>query len=322
MKDNISGQRYLFVLFVDSDEDPNNPEQPTYSDSILIRLKVDENDNISYDDQVNVGMNAVEIIPVSRVPTPSGDSKADGTDDNYDNGTFLLISAMGGPQKGGAANGEDSTISRIPAFGDWSTGAEIAIFGDATGDFRAIAATDRVNGAGVVYILIGYFNSDHYNGFNWKLYKSTVNKMITATNLTLTQAASGTDPVLEQVDGDNTISPDAADPYGIYFWDILYETSEDAASNVKDRLHFFKGSALQVTPAAAYPDPATQAIQPPSDDPAPIEGNGYVLFPLGVRDGRMGGYNVDSADLTAETLRQYKSGVSLKRGARATHIAK
>lgn len=223
MKDNISGQRYLFVLFVDSDEDPNNPEQPTYSDSILIRLKVDENDNISYDDQVNVGMNAVEIIPVSRVPTPSGDSKADGTDDNYDNGTFLLISAMGGPQKGGAANGEDSTISRIPAFGDWSTGAEIAIFGDATGDFRAIAATDRVNGAGVVYILIGYFNSDHYNGFNWKLYKSTVNKMIDATALDLSDAVS--DGTLEQVDGDNTISPDAADPYGIYFWDILYEIS-------------------------------------------------------------------------------------------------
>jgi hypothetical protein len=287
---------------------------------------VDENDNISYDAQTSsVGKNAVEIIPISREITPSdgsdpsGDSEADGADDDYD-GDFLLIPAMGGPQQGGAANGAASVINRISAFGDWSNGATIAIYGDASGDFRAIAATDRVNGAGVVYVLIGYFNSNLYNGFNWKLYKSTVNKMINADSLDLSDAVSN--HTLDQVDGDNTISPDAADPYGIYFWDILYETSEDAASNVRDRLHFFKGSALQITPAAAYPanPPASEAIQPPSDDPAPIVGDGYVLFPLGVRDGRMGGYNVDSADLTAETLRQYKAGVSLKRGAKAAHI--
>jgi hypothetical protein len=48
--------------------------------------------------------------------------------------------------------------------------------------------------------------------------------------------------------------------------------------------------------------------------------NPAFRFPLGVRDGRIGGYNIDSADLTAETLRQYKRGVSLKRGARAAHI--
>ena len=308
-------QRYLFVLFVVSDNSIN-PQQPEYDFSILVRLKVDENGNMTYDAQTTVGKNAVEIIPISRVTPTSGDSEGDGTSE-----TYLLIPAMGGPQKGGAANGEASNVYRVPAFADWDENPAVpALTGETSlGDFRAIAASDRANGGGIVYLLIGYFNSEYYNGFTWKLYQSTVNKMIAADVLTITEAIE--DGTLTQVDGGTTISPNAANTYGIYFWDILYETSVDDTDS-KDRLHFFKGSALQVTPAGKYPNPAPDpnAIQPPSDDPAPVTGPGYVLFPLGVRDGRMGGYNVDSADLSAETLRQYKAGVSLKRGAKATHI--
>lgn len=317
IKDNsvTPGQRYLFVLFVVSDNSIN-PQQPEYDFSILVRLKVDENGNMTYDAQTTVGKNAVEIIPISRVTPTSGDSEGDGTSE-----TYLLIPAMGGPQKGGAANGEASNVYRVPAFGNW-TGPSVvpALIGETgRGDFRAIAASDRADGAGIVYILIGYFNSLNYNGFTWELFKSTVDKMIASEEATITEAIA--DGTLVRVDFGTTISPNAANPYGIYFWDVLYETSVDATDS-KDRLHFFKGSALQVTPAGKYPNPAPDpdAIQPPSDDPAPVTGPGYVLFPLGVRDGRMGGYNVDSADLSAETLRQYKAGVSLKRGAKATHI--
>jgi hypothetical protein len=313
-------QRYLFALFIVSDV--NSKEDIAYADSILVRLKVSKDGVITYDAHTFVGPNAVEIIPINT---------DDDTDDN--DGAYLLIPAMGGPQRGGATNGEESTVHRVSAFGDWDEEpATIALTGDSLilGDFRAIAAPDRAYGGGAVYILIGYFNSNLYNGFDYKLYKSTVDKMIAVEGLDITDAIA--DGTLTEVDSNGTIAPKAGNPYGIYFWDILYETcyvpapvpaAGDPApvpDDSKDRLHFFKGSALQITPAAVYPQNTPETIQPPSDDPAPIVSEGCLLFPLGVRDGRIGGYNIDSADLTAETLRQYKAGVSLKHAARATHI--
>jgi hypothetical protein len=296
------GQRYLFALYINSVV--KSKDDITYERSVLVRLKVSKDGDITYDAQTLVGRNAVEIIPIT----------------NDDGITYLIVPAIGGLRQGGATNGETSNVCRIEAFAEeWDEYAPIALIGETSlGDFLAIAASDRAKGSGIVYVLIGYFNSEFYNGFSWNLYQSTVDKIIAAEELDISDAIdNGT---LEHVDGEGTIAPKASNPYGIYFWDILYETSEDAVSDSKDRLHFFKGSALQITPAAAYPAPAPEAIQPPSDDPAPLTGPGYVLFPLGVRDGRIGGYNIDSADLTAETLRQYKAGVSLKRGAKATHI--
>jgi hypothetical protein len=304
-----NGQRYLFVLYnnfsyVKQDEEVIVTHEP----GILVRLKVDEDGVITYYGRVTVGKNAVEIIPVTK---SNGD-------------VYLLIPAIGGPQQGGATNGESSDLCGIAAFGDWSVGiAPRLLMGDEssdpqnpTYDIRAVAASERVNG--IVYILTGIFNSLNYNGFAYKLYKTTVDQLLAAEEATLSEAEE--DDILGIAENGSVISPDGTNPYGVFFWDILYETSTDAASDTKDRLHFFKGSALQITPAAAYPSPAPTAIQPPSDDPAPIAGEGYVLYPLGVRDGRIGGYNIDSVDLTAETLRQYKTDVSLKRSARATHI--
>jgi hypothetical protein len=316
-RDGTTKQRYLFALFIVSTV--NSQDDIEYTDSILVRLKVSKEGAITYDAHTFVGPNAVEIIPIT----------------NTTGETYLLIPAMGGLQQGGATNGGDSNVCRISAFGDWDEDpVVIALRGDNNikGDFRAIAAPDRAYGGGAVYILIGYFNSLNYNGFEYKLYKSTVDKMIAVTNQTITQATTGSNAVLEEVDSNGTIAPKAGNPYGIYFWDILYETCEAPApapsandadpvpDDSRDRLHFFKGSALQITPAAVYPANTPETIQPPSDDPAPIVSEGCLLFPLGVRDGRIGGYNVDSADLTAETLRQYRAGVSLKRGAKATHI--
>jgi hypothetical protein len=309
------GQRYLFALYLNSVV--KSKDDITYKDSILVRLKVSKDGDITYDAQTYVGPNAVEIIPITTTVEPPEEETADDDDDEK---TYLLVPAIGGPRQGGATNGDASNVCRIEAFSDWHIDVPVvALKGEASlGDFLAIAASDRPKGCGIVYVLIGYFNSEFYNGFSWNLYQSTVDKIIAADELTISDAIAN--DTLKPVDGEGTIAPKASNPYGIYFWDILYETSEDAVSDSKDRLHFFKGSALQITPAAAYPEPAPEAIQPPSDDPAPLVGPGYVLFPLGVRDGRMGGYNIDSADLTAETLRQYKAGVSLKRGAKATHI--
>jgi hypothetical protein len=308
-----NGQCYLFALYIVSVV--NSKADIEYQKSILVRLKVDGNGTITYDGKTLVGPNAVEIIPITTKDATT----------NVET-TYLLIPAIGGGQKAGTTNGEDSNVCRVAAFGEeWPELAPVAFKGvpvttTLLGDFRAIAASDRAKGAGKVYILIGYFSSNLYNGFNWNLYQSTVDKVIAADELDIIAATSGTNPVLKRVDFDNAIAPTASNPYGIYFYDILYETSLDAEDDSKDRLLFFKGSALQISTAAEYPGSTPETLEPPSDDPAPLTGAGYVLFPLGVRDGRIGGYNIDSADLTAETLRQYKRGVSLKRGARAAHI--
>jgi hypothetical protein len=304
-------QRYLFLLYNISEV--NAEDDIEYYPAMLIRLKVDADGVITYDAQTYVGLNAVEIIPVT----------------NSDGVTYLLIPAIGGLQQGGATNGGNSDIRYVPAFGTWGSTATALLKGDdppydpenPTYDIRAIAASDRANGEGVVYILTGIFNSNNYNGFNWKLYKTTVDKIIDAEEESLSDAES--DEIITVAEKGQTLSPDLEDPYGIYFWDILYESSDEAASDAKDRLYFFKGSAIQITPAAAYPDPANPPAEPSvaNEDAGAVQTDpGRILFDLGVRDGRIGGYNIDSADLSAETLRQYRTGVSLKRGATAVHV--
>ncbi|MDR1148129.1 MAG: hypothetical protein LBK66_05805 [Spirochaetaceae bacterium] len=297
-----NGKRYVFALFivsVDDPEYPGDPEKLIYSPSVLVRLKADKYGGLTYDGQTYVGLNGVEIIPIT---TSAGV-------------TYLLVPAMGGPQqKGGATNGDDSNICRILAFSNWKTDVPvIALKGNSAGtlDIRALATPDRPDDDGMLYILTANFNSLNYNGFNYTLYKTTVLQILNANDLTLLQAVD--DEIIEVADSGNVISPDADNPYGIYFLDILCETGDSAKS---DRLYFFIGSALLVTCAANYKRPADMST-PPSDQWGPIEGPGYVYFPLGVRDGRIGGYNIDSADLTAETLRQYHAGVALKHSAKA-----
>jgi hypothetical protein len=298
------GQRYVFVLFIVSEQDPNDPAKLVYGSSVLIRLKADKEGGLSYDGQVDVGRNAVEIIPVT---TTAGV-------------THLLVPAMGGMQQD-TTNERNSNICRILAFSDWSIDVPIpAIQGDLVGlgnyDIRALATPDRPDDGGVIYILTGIFNSNNYNGFNYKLYTTTVAQLIAAEELSLSDALKY--EVIKEADVGQVISPDLDNPYGVYFWDILCETG-DSAKN--DRLYFFIGSAVLVTCAAAYRRPGN--LSPPTSDvPGPVEGEGYVYFPLGVRDGRIGGYNIDSVDLSAETLRQYHAGVALKHSAKATQVSR
>jgi hypothetical protein len=294
-----NGKRYVFVLFIVSRKDPDDPQKLIYDPSVLVRLKADKEGGLTYDGQTYVGLNAVEIIPIT----------------NSAGVTYLLVPAMGGMQQaGGATNGENSNICRVLAFSEnWPAAADVALKGSSSGtlDIRALATPDRPDDDGMLYILTANFNSLNYNGFNYTLYKTTVSQILTANDLTLSAAVD--DEIIAEADSGNVISPDATNPYGIYFLDILCETGDSAKS---DRLYFFIGSALLVTCAADYERPADMST-PPSDVWGPIEGPGYVYFPLGVRDGRIGGYNIDSADLTAETLRQYHADVALKHSAKA-----
>jgi hypothetical protein len=200
----------------------------------------------------------------------------------------LLIPSIGGAQQYGSTNGNKSLIEAVPAFTSPFT-ATIRITGDPAAttptayDFRAIAATTRAGDDGLVYILTGYF--DTYGVFfTWALYKTTVAQLLALTGQTISQAVAS---------GALTLAGTEEEDPGGFFWDIYYEHGDNEGG---DRLWFLRGSPILVTLARDYPNPSA------------------VNYTRGSGVGKIGGANVNSADLTSEMIRQVRAGVSLKRG--------
>jgi hypothetical protein len=262
---------YLYALYTVT----NNP-LVSQSAGVLVRMTVNGTTGaLTYDTQVEVGANPQEIVPVTPDEGP----------------TTLLIPAVGGIQKVGSTNGTASNITSVDAFATpWPATAPRLITGDRTPrpspayDIHAIAAPLRGGDEGVVYILTLEYGVG-YNGTDWALYKTTVSNLLSKSQTPISSA------------GFTRVEGVVGDTAG-YFWSILYENGTAAAN---DRLWFFRGSPLLVTPASAYLSP----------QPAPTLANKY----FDTTD--IGGMNVDWADLTSETLSQAAAGVSLKRGFRS-----
>jgi hypothetical protein len=219
---------YLYALYIDNDSTGT-----VYGSSILVRLTVDTDSTsstygeLTYLDQVDVGENAQEIIPV----TETGGN------------ITLLIPAIGGMQQAGATNLTDSDISAVAPFAA-TLSASILLTGDSAGlpppqayDLRAIAAPSRPDSNGSVYVLTGTYDADYNQDF--RLYKSTVAQLLSASGTNLSAAV--TRGILTEVDY-------AKGMIG-YFWDILYE---NAAGPDGDRLWFLRGAPILVSRAAAY----------------------------------------------------------------------
>jgi hypothetical protein len=270
------GANYLFALYL-----VNNSSGSAYEESILVRLNVDSSTgNITYagsNNQVTLGLNSQAIIPVT----------------NSAGTVTLLIPEIGGSQGGGTSNGTRSDIYAVPAFAA-TLAANKLVTGDPSAspltayDIHAIAASTEARDGATVYILTADYTSS-YSGANWKLYKTTVSGILGSAGKTLSNAG------FTVADQDNS----AAGTSG-YFWDILLENapSEDAA-----RLWFLRGSPILAALANYYGSPT-------------VTGNPYAYFTAGSGSGTINGENVNSFDLTAETLRQAQRGVSLKRGFR------
>jgi hypothetical protein len=240
-----------------------------HSAGALVRLTVNADGTLTYGAQAAMGLNPQEIVPLTLT---------NGT-------TYLVIPCVGGDQQAGSSNGILSKIVRVPAFGTF-TPTDL-VTGDASGtyDLFNIAGPSRAGDGGVVYLLAHDYSAGYET--DWMLYKTTVSGLLTQTGGTLSDAEFD----------ESDFGTDAPG----YFWNILYENG-DTAEN--DRLWFFEGSALLVTPALAYA-------------PAPQTGVTNRYFPTGTADDQIGGENVDWADLTIETVRQAAAGVSLKRSVQA-----
>ncbi|MDR1231085.1 MAG: hypothetical protein LBK61_06765 [Spirochaetaceae bacterium] len=278
---------YLFALYTN----PLDAYATQYGSSILVRMTIDATTGATtgtpiYDAQCALGMNSQEIIPLTE------------TDENGDETVSLVIPSVGGQQQAGTtSNGLNSMIQSVLAFDTdipWEPTTLVTGAASGTYDIFAISAPDRAASATedpVVYILTYDYAAD-YLTTNWKLYETTVTTLLSMTGGTLSAAVTAGD----------LVSKDSATGTPGYFWDILMETGDTAAN---DRLWFFQGSALLVTLPTVYTPSAS-----------PNAANKF--FGVGTCAGKIGGTNVDWADLTIETVRQAALGKSLKRSVRAS----
>ncbi|MDR1095687.1 MAG: hypothetical protein LBL31_04805 [Spirochaetaceae bacterium] len=269
-----AGNPYLFALFIDA-----NSTATQHDPGHLVRVKVNAATGaLTYDIQCDTGLNPQEIVLLT---------KSNKT-------VSVAVPSAGGAQQAGATNTTYSRIDTVPAFAASWTPTTL-VTGDPAGagtfDIFAIAAPDRVDSNGIVYVLTHDYNAD-YSGTDWILYSTTVAGLLSLVSVTLTQATQA---------GILTVVESGTDAPG-YFWNLLFETGANADN---DRLWFFRGTPLLVTPALAYAAP-------------PQSGELNKFCDIGTDEGDIGGASVDWADLTVEASRQAALGKSLKHSVRAS----
>jgi hypothetical protein len=286
-------------------------------------LRLDINTNGTLDDtpvtiaHTLVGKNPQSIIPVT---TTVNNAKV----------TKLLIPAIGGAQDYyGGTNGTRSNISVVDALGTWPEEAQIIVTGDPLPEQKkdtptppeataynilGIGAAMR-GGTSLVYILAQVY-VDGGKGAYWMLYLTTADALLsllpqTGNPPTLSQAVANPNVNFSVIDEGISIAPeyvpdpaqpDAKVPYAIWFWGIVYEQAL-RDDDQEDRVYLFLGSPFLITKAEAYSSPTTTQLNP------------YVVI------SGFGGVNVNSVDVTIETLHQAVRKVSLHRGVRAARVA-
>jgi hypothetical protein len=132
---------------------------------------------------------------------------------------------------------------------------------------------------GKVNILVGYFNDDGYNGFDWKVYRIDKDELLDLDNATISQAVE--DKILEPIGGDTGT--------GGYFWGIVAGA---------DLLILIKGSDMVITTEAA-PD-----FKDYTGDPNPPDPITNVIFHRGRVAGDIGDANMNSLNFTWATMEQ------------------
>jgi hypothetical protein len=271
--------------------------------SKVLRLGVSGKD-LAYETIALAGKNAQETAPVK---------------DSAGN-VQLLIPAAGGPQNGGATNGEESNICLLPALGAWPAFdplnpalANVLLTGDPASvpepgyDFHSIAAAFRDENS-VVFILTTEYGQD-FESLKYRIYQTTVGQLLSLYDNTQANIPTINDAVtagkLTVVDEDILTNPGSV-AYGIYHPAInLIQHPTDVE---KDLLVFTTGSHVMVTRALAYGSPT--AVDQPDSNPNP-----YLLI------ANDGGVSLNSIDFPLESLYEaerdegsFKRGAHLRRG--------
>jgi hypothetical protein len=284
----------LYALYIVTDATATS-----YQPSQLVRMSIGSGGFLTFDTKTRTGLNSQSIIPVNNGPT-----------------LYLIIPSIGGPQSyTGQTNGKNSTICYVIAEGSWSATAPSKVTGDDAAtpllsyDIHGIGAAMR-NENSALYILTQIYDNNSRSAL-WRIYYTTVGNFLLIPDGTTLSNAVGPNR-LTVVDEGTANATDPEVPYGIYFWDILYEQTP-AASDDGDRLWVAMGTPILVTRAGEnFEDPGYGS-------PTALFQNAYAMF------GYLGGTNVNmnGMDLTVEATNQAKRGnVSLKRTLRTSQTPK
>jgi hypothetical protein len=136
-----------------------------------------------------------------------------------------------------------------------------------------------------------------FTGENYTYYKTTVSKLLAITSsVTLWNAFQ--QGILEIAE-EGAVTSSYPAPRGIYFHDLLLAMGDEPED---DELFVFQGSEFKVCDALFY-------------------GARSLGFGLGVEDGQIGGYNVNSVDATWESEQQIRKGMHHQHGIRPIRLA-
>jgi hypothetical protein len=215
----------------------------------------------------------------------------------------LFIPAVGGPQNAGATNQTASNLVKITNIFGTAIQATVVLTGDVvptptgakpTWDITGFAAALRMGG--VAYVQTGMYSSS-YISENYTYYKTTVSKLLAiTTSVSLWNAFQ--QGILEIAE-EGAVTSSFSSPRGIYFHDLLIAMGDTPE---EDELFVFQGSKIKICDALVYEARS-------------------LGFGLGIEDGQIGGYNVNSVDATWESERQIRSGIHYKHGLRALRLA-
>jgi hypothetical protein len=333
----ISLGRKLFPLFLDYVWEELD-EKAIHAPGIIARVKV-LGHKLDNDIKAYVGLNPQEVCPGMDRDDIESENEAEneiGDEDENENGDVMLfVPCIGGDQKTDdgdtiATNGTESVISVLPAKGAWPDIAPVLLTGDPNEDVGLVTAYDVHdlavifrNRKSLFFILTVMYGGDAYNRLYYRIYRSTVGKMLDLRNLpsppTLSEAvASG---ALDVIDEGKIVS-DELEPAGLYHPSINVIQHPDDPE--KDLIVVCTGSSMLVTRALAYGSPTAKnapvppvppepesGVTEPAPEPPYSRGNPYTLL------GNNGGVNMNSFDLSIDALYQaLRKNVSLKHGVR------
>jgi hypothetical protein len=265
---------YIYGLFTVAQNNASGYPS-VYTASALVRYAVDASGNLVKPAATEVGLNATALVPVSSVSTKT-------TPDT------ILVPAIGGPQQAGTTNGVASSLSVVTAFTGFpdKATAPIAFTGDTAGSVTPTGAYDIKGAAasedGAYAYLLTVTNTAGYLT-DWRLYQTTVAAIIGTAGSPLTLSAAVTAGTLTAIDSTANAGGDDG-----YYWEVQYEDNATAANG---RLWFVKGSPIRISLGSDYTTPKLIDA-----------GSGGPLYSPA--------FNVNSADLIAETIYAAAQGVS------------
>jgi hypothetical protein len=249
---------YLFTVFIVH----NGDAVPTHLESQLVRIKLNSSGTAATDLAViQVGRNIVDM---------------DVTFDK-DGNPVLTLTGIGGGQRGGSTNEEDSMISKVVDLfsANFTKGNNLVdlIKGNSwdpnnpVGDLRGM----NFGGAGNVDILAGFFNDQNYTGFNWDVYRADKSTLLSLQKPPISISQAIEQEIFTQI-GHDTCSPG-------YYWGLM---------SGGGRLIFLKGTSIMIMDEAK-PD-------------FRLVGGNNIIFGPGSGSGETGNVNANSIDFTESTM--------------------